>query len=71
MEMEALFGDRLVVGAKSGEKSEKPTGEILDGKAWVLVYFGAQWAPPCNTFTPKLAEFYEKHAAGECRWTLR
>lgn len=26
----------------------------------VLVYFGASWCPPCNTFTPMLIEFYKK-----------
>jgi nucleoredoxin len=54
----ALFGSELV--SKTGKVA---TEEALSGKAAVLVYFSAHWCPPCRGFTPKLAEFYEKHAS--------
>jgi len=54
---EALFGDKLE--SKSGTVSTK---EALSGKAGVMIYFSAHWCPPCRGFTPKLAEFYSKHA---------
>lgn len=54
----ALFGEKLL--GKSGEVS---TEEALAGKAAVFIYFSAHWCPPCRGFTPKLAEFFEKHSA--------
>jgi len=58
MAFSALFGGSLLT--KDGLK---PTDDVLAGKAGVLVYFSAHWCPPCRGFTPKLAEFYTKHAA--------
>eukprot|EP00401_Gymnodinium_catenatum_P042562 CAMPEP_0117563060 /NCGR_PEP_ID=MMETSP0784-20121206/55295_1 /TAXON_ID=39447 /ORGANISM="" /LENGTH=425 /DNA_ID=CAMNT_0005360685 /DNA_START=131 /DNA_END=1408 /DNA_ORIENTATION=+ len=55
-----LFGEKLV--GKTGEIS---TEEALAGKAAVFVYLSAHWCPPCRGFTPKLAEFYAKHAAAK------
>jgi len=55
-----VFGEKLLT--KSGEK---PTEEVLAGKAGVMVYFSAHWCPPCRGFTPKLGEFYKKHAAAK------
>lgn len=57
---ESILGDKLL--GKSGELSTK---EALGGKAAVFVYFSAHWCPPCRGFTPKLAEFYKKHAASK------
>eukprot|EP00930_Biecheleria_cincta_P015737 TRINITY_DN1301_c0_g1_i1.p1 TRINITY_DN1301_c0_g1~~TRINITY_DN1301_c0_g1_i1.p1 ORF type:complete len:432 (-),score=106.42 TRINITY_DN1301_c0_g1_i1:230-1525(-) len=54
----AIFGDKLV-----GKSGEVATDAALTGKCGVLVYFSAHWCPPCRGFTPKLAEFYTKHAA--------
>jgi len=53
----SIFGDKLM-----GKSGEVVTEEALAGKAGVLVYFSAHWCPPCRGFTPKLAEFYKKHA---------
>merc|ERR1719428_2012332 len=58
--MASLFGPVLVT--KDGEK---PTAEVLAGKAGVLVYFSAHWCPPCRGFTPKLVEFHNKHAEAQ------
>jgi nucleoredoxin len=55
---EALFGDSLL-----GKSGNVATSTALSGKKGVLVYFSAHWCPPCRGFTPKLAEFYTKHAA--------
>lgn len=55
-----MFGETLLT--KSGEK---PTDEVLGGKAGVLVYFSAHWCPPCRGFTPKLSEFHKKHSAAK------
>lgn len=57
---EDLFGAKLL--SKTGEVS---TTAALAGKAGVMIYFSAHWCPPCRGFTPKLAEFYTKHAASK------
>mmetsp|Transcript_120619 Transcript_120619/g.276405 ORF Transcript_120619/g.276405 Transcript_120619/m.276405 type:complete len:177 (+) Transcript_120619:190-720(+) len=51
--MEQMFGDKLL---KNGEEPVEVS--CLQGKI-VGVYFSAHWCPPCQTFTPKLVEFYE------------
>jgi len=52
-----LFGDKL-----QGKAGPVSTADALAGKQGVLIYFSAHWCPPCRGFTPKLAEFYNKHA---------
>lgn len=37
-------------------------GEAFQGKKYVLVYFAAHWCPPCQRFTPILADFYNDHS---------
>jgi len=56
----SLFGDKL-----QGKAGEVSTVEALAGKSGVLVYFSAHWCGPCRGFTPKLAEFHNKHAAAK------
>jgi len=56
----AIFGDTLL-----GKSGDVKTEDALAGKAGVLLYFSAHWCPPCRGFTPKLAEFYKKHAAAK------
>jgi len=41
------------------------TVNVLSEKKAVLVYFSAHWCPPCRGFTPKLVEFYSKHASAK------
>ena len=33
---------------------------LMQARDFVLLYFGAHWAPPCRLFTPTLVEFYQK-----------
>ncbi|CAJ1030876.1 putative Redoxin/AhpC/TSA family/Thioredoxin/F plasmid transfer operon protein/Thioredoxin-like [Leishmania utingensis] len=35
--------------------------EAFKGKKYVLIYFSAHWCPPCQRFTPLLADFYDAH----------
>ncbi|GET90400.1 tryparedoxin-like protein [Leishmania tarentolae] len=35
--------------------------EAFKGKKYVLIYFSAHWCPPCQRFTPLLADFYNAH----------
>jgi len=55
MSFDNLFGNTLKT--KSGEVE---TSSALNGKT-VGLYFSAHWCPPCRGFTPKLADFYNKH----------
>ena len=32
--------------------------EVLENVKVIGVYFSAHWCPPCRTFTPQLAEWY-------------
>jgi thiol-disulfide isomerase/thioredoxin len=38
-----------------------PASEAFKGKRYVLIYFSAHWCPPCQRFTPLLADFYDEH----------
>lgn len=41
--------------------STVPATEAFKGKKYVLIYFSAHWCPPCQRFTPLLADFYDEH----------
>ena len=51
-----IFGDRQLV-RRSGVLIHAE--EALQSKV-VALYFSAGWCPPCNQFTPVLAEFYNE-----------
>jgi len=50
---EELFGETLV-----GKEGNVATKGALAGKKNVMVYFSADWCPPCRGFTPQLAKAY-------------
>ena len=37
----------------------------LKSKDYYLVYYSASWCPPCRKFTPKLVNYYNKHAKSD------
>jgi len=43
---------------KNQEGVECDVKTLVDNASLVLVYFSAEWCPPCKAFTPKLKEFY-------------
>lgn len=49
-----LLGDKL----KSKEDGEIATASICGEGKYVGLYFSAHWCPPCQAFTPTLANFY-------------
>jgi nucleoredoxin len=51
------FGEILL---NSSDDSPISPSSALTGKDYVLLYFSAAWCPPCQRFTPKLIEFYNK-----------
>ena len=46
--------------SKSSATGEVESATIEDKN--ILLYFSAQWCPPCRAFTPELIKFHEKHA---------
>ncbi|XP_030847860.1 nucleoredoxin [Strongylocentrotus purpuratus] len=49
-----LLGDKL----KSKDDGEIATASICGEGKYVGLYFSAHWCPPCQAFTPTLANFY-------------
>lgn len=41
--------------------STAPATEAFKGRRYVLIYFAAHWCPPCQRFTPHLADFYNAY----------
>lgn len=50
------FGSKLL----NSSGAETSPQEALAGKDQILLYFSAHWCPPCQRFTPVLAELYKK-----------
>jgi thiol-disulfide isomerase/thioredoxin len=55
-----MIGSDLV----RADGSKVPLRSLRD-KDHVLLYFSAQWCPPCRAFTPSLVEFYDKNRSSE------
>ena len=60
-----VMGESQVV-LKDG--SSVAATDAAQGKDVLALYFSASWCPPCRSFTPKLAKWYEEHkpASLEC-----
>jgi nucleoredoxin len=52
--MDAIIGKTFIRGKDPVDL------ENVIAKDFVLIYFGAHWAPPCRLFTPSLVDFYKK-----------
>lgn len=59
-DMAALFSGRVVELLRQ-DRSTVPASVALAGKSYVLLFFSAEWCPPCHAFTPRLKAFYEAH----------
>lgn len=59
--MASHFFDDPEVRLLCKDGSTVPVAEALKDVDYVLVYFSAQWCPPCHGFTPLLREFYDAH----------
>ncbi len=55
--------DRKLIALRDG-KVMRYQGKTRP-KKYYLFYYTASWCPPCRKFTPKLVDFYHKHAEGE------
>lgn len=52
--MESILGQKIM-----GKGGEVATSTFTSAPVTML-YFSAHWCPPCRSFTPKLAQFYEQ-----------
>eukprot|EP00928_Gymnodinium_smaydae_P028622 TRINITY_DN21785_c0_g2_i1.p1 TRINITY_DN21785_c0_g2~~TRINITY_DN21785_c0_g2_i1.p1 ORF type:complete len:516 (+),score=134.18 TRINITY_DN21785_c0_g2_i1:103-1650(+) len=57
---EALLGPQLLTQGGMPQ----PTAQALGGAKVVLLYFSAHWCPPCQQFTPMLANAFRALAPG-------
>ena len=51
---EALIGNKFLSRGETIEQHPLKTFDV------VCLFFSANWCPPCNTFLPKLVEFYNE-----------
>lgn len=65
--IEELMGPTVFKKSSKGKNQLESvsTSSALKGMDWVLFYFSAHWCPPCQAFTPILADFYKQHAKKE------
>lgn len=57
-----LLGPTLLTKESDGITD---TQTLLEGKEYVMLYFSAQWCPPCRSYTPTLSKAHaEKSADG-------
>lgn len=56
--LSTYLDDRLV--RLSGDVIEPLPPGALAGKAYVALYFSAEWCAPCKKFTPLLVEYYNQ-----------
>jgi len=59
-----LLGSKLLTKT-NGKQTTKPTAKALEGKELIVLYFSANWCPPCKQFTPLLIDFYETLCASQ------
>jgi nucleoredoxin len=57
--IDSLLGTTLLEKVKI---PAKPTKSLMKGKEIIGLYFSASWCPPCKTFSPILASFYNAAA---------
>jgi nucleoredoxin len=66
--LEALLGPVLLTHTKDQKTTTTiPTATALSDSKLVLLYFSASWCPPCQHFTPILANFAAQFAATTLR----
>jgi nucleoredoxin len=67
--IEELLGPQLFKKSKKskngGPLEPHTTASVVQNKDLVLLYFSAHWCPPCQSFTPILADFYVQHAQSD------
>lgn len=57
--------EKTIEGAIIDHESNALTTSYVLNTDHLLLYFSAHWCPPCQTFTPKLVEFYNDHGGGQ------
>lgn len=58
--LQKMFGTSINFEVVNKSREIKTINEAIKDKSHVLIYFSAHWCPPCRTFTPQLANAYEK-----------